>query len=217
MAQLKDVNLLSFGNTINLAGAVYLGEGKAYLVMLPESLGSLTVRPPNKLSHEPHFVEDRSGEAYELEELTLSREDWTTFLRQTDLLETEVLQKAGEDGKLVKAIVRKSQRQISQDVSWQVFRRDGYSCRYCGTNDSPLTVDHLVLWEDGGPSEAPNLLSACKKCNNRRGNSTYEEWLKDDYYLRVSANLTAETRQANQDIVKTLDGIHKLKHKRSSR
>ena len=67
-------------------------------------------------------------------------EDWKKVLRQTDLLETEVLA-LSEDGKLTKAILRKSQRQIEARISWNVFRRDGYRCRYCGrgTQRGPFT------------------------------------------------------------------------------
>ena len=61
--------------------------------------------------------------------------------------------------KLYKAVIRKCQRNIEQGVSWNVFRRDGYACRYCGNKEVPLTVDHLVLWEESGPSTEANLVS----------------------------------------------------------
>ena len=212
VANLKDVNLLAFGNTINLAGAIYMGEGKLYLTMLPEYRGYVDHDGERSI-----FEDKKSDEAFELEELDLTREDWRTFMRQTDIMETEILQNAGEDRGLVKAIVRKSARQISQNTFWKVYRRDNFLCRYCGANDCPLTMDHLVLWENGGPSEMENLLSSCKRCNNKRGNMQYATWLQDKYYLRVSKNLTADTRQANEDILSTLDSIPRLIHKRSSR
>jgi hypothetical protein len=215
MAKLKDVNLLAFGNTIHLAGAVYLGEGKVYLAMLPQYGGHLEAA-----AHGPDaalFFDAKSEEEHGVGTLDLTPEDWKTFLRQTDLMETEIIEAAGEDGKLAKAIVRKSQRQISQDVSWKVYRRDGFKCRYCGADDCPLTVDHLVLWEDGGPTEVANLVAACKRCNNKRGNTQYREWLQDPYYLRVSQNLPADVRRGNEEIAETLDAIPRLKHKRKSR
>lgn len=213
MAQLKDVNLLSFGNTIHLAGTVYLGECMVYLTMLPEYGG--VIEPT--IHGGVVFADDKAGTDHAVDTLDLSREGWKTFMRQIDLMETEILEAAGEEGKLVKAIIRKSQRQISQDVSWRVFRRDGFKCRYCGADDCPLTVDHLVLWEEGGPTEEINLLASCKRCNNKRGNTQYAEWLQDPYYKRVSKNLSAETRQANEEIADTLDAIPRLKHKRKSR
>lgn len=214
MTQLKDVNLLAFGNTIHMAGALYLGEGKLYATMLPEYRGELDIDP---IGPSMQFSDDKSKTIHAVEVLDLTCEDWKTFMRQADIMETEVLEHAGEDKGLVKAIVRKSARQISQIVSWNVFRRDGYACCYCGDDKVPLTVDHLVLWEELGPSIEENLLSACKRCNSKRGNTSYADWLKDKYYLRVAKNLTADRRQANEDILSTLDQIPRLKHKSSSR
>ena len=214
MSDLDKINLLSIGNTINLAGTLYLGEGKAYLVMLPEYAGFVTVE---RSYYDVVFKDIKSCTDHPVCELNLTRDEWEIFHRQTDLQETEILQAAGPDGKLVKVIVRKTQRQISQNVSWQVYRRDSYSCRYCAANDVPLTVDHLVLWEEGGPSEARNLVSACKPCNNKRGNLSYEEWLKHPYYLKVSQNLSESGRQANRELAPTLEKIPRLTHKRSSR
>ena len=100
-----------------------------------------------------------------------------------------------------------------------MYRRDHYRCRYCGANDVPLTVDHLVLWEEGGPSTEENLVSACKDCNKTRGNTPYHLWLRDSYYKRVSANLPPMIQEANERIAHTLDGIktHPLKGNRSRR
>lgn len=189
--KLSDVNLHSFGHSIAMSGVIYEGEGKTYLIYFPggESQSALT-------------------------SLDLDMSDWEAFLRQTDTLETEVLTKTPE-GTIVKAFVRKCERNISQEVSWTVFRRDGYKCRYCANAKTPLTVDHLVLWELGGPSIEKNLLSACKKCNKTRGNTSYVEWLNDPYYLKVSKGLDQTTLQANAAVVSTLDSMPITYHKRS--
>jgi len=105
---------------------------------------------------------------------------------------------ADENGKFRKVIVRKSTRNISQEVSWRVFRRDKCKCRYCGNDKVPLTVDHLVLWEEGGPSIEDNLTAACKKCNKTRGNMQYADWLNSSYYRKVSQHgLNEMERQKN--------------------
>lgn len=209
MARLSDINLHDIGNTITLAGGVWTGNGKAYLVMFPEDSGYV-----ESLHGTPHLSRHLGGPGFDLEELDLSREDWDTFLRQTDVMETEILAKAS-DGTLAKVIVRKSQRQIAQNVSWRVFKRDGYACRYCGNDDTPLTVDHLVLWEAGGPSTVENLVSACRPCNKARGNTPYEEWLNHSFYIRVSQNLTPEGKRANQELLSVIPQIPRLIHKRS--
>ena len=103
-------------------------------------------------------------------------EDWEKIIRQSDLKEVEIV---GGD-KLKKVILRKSTRQIETSVMWEVFRRDNYTCLYCGNNKVPMTVDHVVLWEEGGPSIVKNLITSCRKCNNTRGNMQFEDWLESD-------------------------------------
>jgi hypothetical protein len=152
----------------------------------------------------------------EVEILHLTAADWQDFLRQSDLLETEVLAQA-KDGPVTKAIIRKSQRTISQNTSWQVFRRDGFRCRYCGSENKPLTVDHLVLWEEGGPSTEANLASACRDCNKARGNMPYDTWLQSPYYRRASAGLSPEVQRLNQGVATTLPSIPRMVHKPSHR
>jgi 5-methylcytosine-specific restriction endonuclease McrA len=195
MTQLKDLNLHDIGNTIQLTGAVYSGNGKHYLTIFPDEHGT-----------------DFLATA---EILEMDHSEWETFLRQTDYLETEMRTVDPATGQLMRAVVRKSQRQVDQNVSWKVFRRDSFHCRYCGKNDVPLTVDHLVLWEEGGPSTEVNLVSACKKCNRTRGNMQYSDWLKSDYYKHVSDALDSAVVIHNLDLITTLNKIPRLTYKRS--
>jgi len=196
--KLSDHPLLKFGHDIQLAGAIYSDPNDhCYLVMFPGEA----------VSHE-------TGEPM-LTEVEMTQDSWVELLRQTDLLETEILQKAA-DGKLVKAIIRKSTRQIEQGVSWAVYHRDNYRCRYCGKGEgTPLTVDHLVTWESGGPSTMENLVSACRKCNKTRGDLPYAEWLKHPHYVKVSQNLTNEQERQNVVLLGTLDKIPRRVHQRS--
>jgi len=113
----------------------------------------------------------------------MDKESWDKLLFQLDHLETVVRAK-DEDGKLQKIILRKSQRQIDTVIQWNVFRRDNYTCQYCGRNDIPLTVDHIIRWENMGQTHEDNLISACRKCNKTRGNMEFEDWLVCDYYLQ---------------------------------
>lgn len=189
----KDFPLATVGTSVQLVGGIWAGGGKSYMFHFPEY-----------------------GSEFEAEAITMTKEDWKALLRQSDLLETEVLSKC-EDGKLYKAVVRKCQRNIDQQVSWNVFRRDEYACRYCGRDDVPLTVDHLVLWENGGPSTEANLVSACKKCNKTRGNTEYADWLNHQYYARVRENLSMAQRQANQDVAYTLKDIEPVINIRKKR
>lgn len=207
---LTDDELRKFGNTVQLIGGVWAGEGKAYLCLFPEESGRIYPGLGDGGDMEV-FLQQEEGDALEVETLSMSPGDWDRFLRQTDLMETEILAKA-KDGTFVKAVARKSSRQIEQNVSWQVFKRDGYACRYCGRDDVPLTVDHLVRWEEGGPSIAENLLSACRKCNKTRGNKPYVEWLAHAYYRQVAKGLNPSVLEANIVVAATLASIPRKAH-----
>jgi hypothetical protein len=209
MAKLADINLLSVGHTIGLAGAVFTGEGKLYLVMFPNCRGEVFSGQGKVL-----FQETGSEVEQQVDTLDLDDADWKTFLDQADQLNTEVVARAA-DGTLEKAILRKGQRTLETGVQWRVFKRDRYTCRYCANDSTPLTVDHLVLWEEGGPSIEANLVSACRKCNKTRGNKSYADWLNSPDYKRLSVKLDEATRKANLDLLPTLDAIPRLVHKRS--
>ena len=55
-----------------------------------------------------------------------------------------------------------------------VMRRDHFQCQYCGSNKN-LTLDHLLPRCRGGKSTWTNLLTACNRCNTRKGDRTPEE------------------------------------------
>jgi len=55
-----------------------------------------------------------------------------------------------------------------------IFKRDNYECQYCGTNKD-LTLDHVIPRSRGGISNWKNLVTACKRCNTRKGDFTLHE------------------------------------------
>ncbi len=59
----------------------------------------------------------------------------------------------------------------------QIYMRDGYRCQYCGEHKtaSVLTLDHILPRAQGGSSAPENLVTACEKCNGRKGNRTPEQ------------------------------------------
>jgi HNH endonuclease len=191
MASLKDINLLDVGHSITMVGALYAGKGQVLAMLFPEGADEAKLAPVTQL------------------DMTL--EDWKGFLVQTDTLPVE----AFPDGSPQKAILRKANREVDNTVSWAVYRRDSFRCRYCANDKVPLTVDHLVRWEERGPWIEANLVTACRKCNKTRGDTSYAEWLKSDFYLRVSVKLTPEVRSANEAILGRLDSIPRVNKIRS--
>jgi 5-methylcytosine-specific restriction endonuclease McrA len=57
----------------------------------------------------------------------------------------------------------------------EIFRRDEYTCQYCGRQTPHLTVDHVVPRYRGGIHAWHNLVAACPSCNRRKGGRTLVE------------------------------------------
>ncbi|MBW8012237.1 MAG: HNH endonuclease [Chloroflexi bacterium] len=57
----------------------------------------------------------------------------------------------------------------------EIFRRDNYTCQYCGKKTKPLTLDHVIPRRLGGSHTWGNLVTACAYCNHRKGGRTIKE------------------------------------------
>jgi len=57
--------------------------------------------------------------------------------------------------------------QIKKSVRFEVFKRDSFTCQYCGEKapDVVLEVDHITPVASGGSNDILNLVTACKACN----------------------------------------------------
>lgn len=56
-----------------------------------------------------------------------------------------------------------------------VFKRDRYTCQYCGGQGKGLTIDHVVPRSRGGRTTWENVVAACRRCNAIKGDRTLEE------------------------------------------
>lgn len=56
---------------------------------------------------------------------------------------------------------------ISKKTRFEVFKRDGFTCQYCG-NHPPhviLHIDHITAVAAGGGNDLDNLVTSCQPCN----------------------------------------------------
>ena len=68
-----------------------------------------------------------------------------------------------------------AQRTALYRLRQRVFERDNFTCRYCGTADSPrewLIAEHVV---PDGPTTEENLVTSCRSCNKLKGGRTPED------------------------------------------
>lgn len=58
-------------------------------------------------------------------------------------------------------------KKVSVRVRFEVFKRDNFTCRYCGRRppDVELALDHLIPVADGGTNDDENLVCSCDACN----------------------------------------------------
>jgi len=179
---MSNFDLYDFGNAIQFVGCIMEGAGRVLLVPFPDQ----DAEPLMEITPEL---------------LRVGNDEWAALFAQTD--SGDVRTPAG-------VILRKGQRQIDSNVSWRVYERDDFRCRYCGSR-KPLTVDHIDLWEDGGATVAENLLTTCRHCNKLRGNRDYDEWIESNDYKRRLSRLSAEVQAANAAIVATLPHLRTLR------
>lgn len=73
-------------------------------------------------------------------------------------------------------------KQISKKTRFEVFKRDKFTCQYCGrmSPDVVLEVDHIKPVAEGGNNGMLNLVTACRDCNRGKGKTR----LSDDAELK---------------------------------
>ncbi|CAL1356490.1 unnamed protein product [Linum trigynum] len=66
-------------------------------------------------------------------------------------------------------------RRIKNTLSRKnILHRDGYVCQYCSSSEN-LTIDHVFPVSRGGEWKWENLVTACSKCNSKKGQKTLDE------------------------------------------
>jgi 5-methylcytosine-specific restriction endonuclease McrA len=58
-----------------------------------------------------------------------------------------------------------------------IFKRDNYSCQYCGKRLTYKsgTIDHIIPQSKGGKHSWDNVVVACWPCNNKKDSKTLSE------------------------------------------
>lgn len=62
-------------------------------------------------------------------------------------------------------------RSISKTTRFEVFKRDSFTCQYCGRKapDVVLELEHIHPVALGGTADILNLLTSCESCNDGKG------------------------------------------------
>lgn len=70
-----------------------------------------------------------------------------------------------------------TRKSISKKTRFEVFKRDGFKCQYCGAMapDVLLEVDHIEPVSKGGGNDVLNYVTACKGCNAGKSDRTLDD------------------------------------------
>jgi len=76
---------------------------------------------------------------------------------------------------------------LSKRTRFEVFRRDGFACQYCGRTppDVVLHVDHIQPVAAGGGNDETNLVTACADCNLGKADKPADRLPRPDVDLAV--------------------------------
>ncbi len=68
-------------------------------------------------------------------------------------------------------MVANKRKAISKKVRFEVFKRDSFTCQYCGRSapDVVLEIDHIHPVIKGGDNNITNLITSCFDCNRGKG------------------------------------------------
>ena len=85
-----------------------------------------------------------------------------------------------------------------------LFRRDLHVCMYCGepARESELTRDHIVPTSRGGKDVWNNVVAACKRCNQRKGNRLPDEVGMEILAIPYQPNIAEWLALVNSDRIR---------------
>jgi len=71
---------------------------------------------------------------------------------------------------------------FAEDNRERILAREGQRCFYCmrDLHGDNYVIEHVVSRPQGNGSYR-NVVAACRQCNNRKGSSTVEDWLRTLY------------------------------------
>jgi len=114
--------------------------------------------------------------------------DWKRAVRLLTLGKVEVLEEYDREIRSITFAVRlpsvlrllRFVRYRKKEVKFSrlnIYARDGFRCQYCGKGfeSKELSFDHVVPRRYGGKTEWTNIVTACCRCNRKKGGRALRE------------------------------------------
>lgn len=168
---IRDFAIEDFGNTLKMGAIIFQGMGQSFIMVLPSG-------------------DDASMDNRVLPVAKPNLEEWSAILRATD---DPVF---FEQNDLNKPFHRKAQMAVSGAIQQRIWIRDALMCLYCGIGmeKAQLTIDHFIPLEFGGENNDTNYITACRKCNKKKGSIEPEKYCRshDLDYIGLQRYLKGE-------------------------
>lgn len=117
-----------------------------------------------------------------LEELVAGYSDFGDGTYQID---EHYLRRLTTPRTLENILVRKN-RSFPPSLRFEIFKRDGFKCVYCGRNPKEdgikLHIDHVIPKSKNGKETLSNLVTACSECNIGK-----KDIFLDDLLLKIKS------------------------------
>lgn len=75
------------------------------------------------------------------------------------------------------------------EVKEYLIEKFGRKCCYCGKQNIPLEIEHIIPKSRGGSNRVDNLCISCHTCNQKKGNQTAEEFGYPNIQKQVKKSL----------------------------
>ena len=84
------------------------------------------------------------------------------------------------------------------DIKEYLLAKWGRKCAYCGAENVPFEIEHILAKSKGGSNRVSNLCLSCHTCNQAKGNKSVEEFLKKkpEVLKRILAQAKAPLKDA---------------------
>ena len=94
--------------------------------------------------------------------------------------------------------MKNKRKTISAKLRFEVFKRDGFRCQYCGRSAPQvlLHVDHIEPVAEGGTNDLTNLITSCSECNLGKG----ARRISDDAAIRKEKRQLDELNERREQL-----------------
>ncbi len=102
---------------------------------------------------------------------------------------------------------------MGYEVREYLLEKWGRTCAYCGANDVPLEIEHILCRVRGGTHRVSNLTLACNPCNVKKGTQRIQDFLnqKPEVLARILAQAKTPLKDAAAVNVTRLSLVERLK------